>query len=386
MPAVLADCEGEACVLVFPRRDAEAPGGWVWDEVAVTTSAIDGHGLAAVHSGSLDWDALASPVFIPLIGRETEVRTAMEAEMCARVLKGDFATLCFAQLAKGQTDGDQPWVTDGLWVERCDREESQACAEGERWVPAAHEMVLQLGARDDAHVYLLASGATELLHIPPHVFTVLCAHQRHHHAERHFASHVAGFRRTHASHMLINAHPAFGEAAYAAGCINEPMDGTRPSMEMRAAKLRVRSRRAQADPFAYAAWLDFAEEFEEVGDKLIYFVTTNEKVCRSQASPSPLSSPLTISLCALFGSTLTARSSPHATAPSTTAPTPLPTSARRRRRACLRTHLTRRTCGMPRGRRACLAGGIQRCSPSTDQHSNGPRRRRPWRRRRWRRR
>ena len=93
MPAVLADCEGEACVLVFPRRQAAAPGGWVWDEVAVTTSAIDGHGLAVVHTQSLDWERLDKGlVFIPLIGRETEVRTAMEAEMCARVLKGDFST------------------------------------------------------------------------------------------------------------------------------------------------------------------------------------------------------------------------------------------------------------------------------------------------------
>ena len=114
------------------------------------------------------------------------------------------------------------------------------------------------------------------LHLPPHVLAVLRAHRWHHHAERHFASHVAGFRRTHASHMLINAHPLFGDAAYAAGCINEPLEGTRPSMEMQAHRLRVRPRREQADPFAYQMWHDFAADYPEVADKLIYFVTLRD--------------------------------------------------------------------------------------------------------------
>ena len=34
--------------------------------------------------------------------------------------------------------------------------------------------------------------------------------------------------------------------------------------------------RDQDDPFAYKAWRTFAEEFEEVLESVIYFVTTNE--------------------------------------------------------------------------------------------------------------
>lgn len=88
---------------------------------------------------------------------------------------------------------------------------------------------------------------------------------------------VAAFRRTHESHMLINAHPAFADAASAAGCINEPPEGQKPTMEMRAAQLRVLPRREQSDPFAYAQWLVFAAEHPEVDDRLIYFVSLRER-------------------------------------------------------------------------------------------------------------
>ena len=141
----------------------------------------------------------------------------------------------------------------------------------------ADEIILQVAnssAGKDV-VYLLMSGACKLLHIPQHVFAVLRAHQQHHHVDRHFATHVASFRRRYGEHFLINAHPIFANGAYAAGCINEPNEGNTASMEMQSAKLTVKQR-DQDDPFAYKAWRKFAEEFEEVLESVIYFVTTNE--------------------------------------------------------------------------------------------------------------
>ena len=97
-------------------------------------------------------------------------------------------------------------------------------------VPEAHERVLQITHDTPRQatattVHLLLAGACELLHIPPPVLAVLRAHQRDEHTERHFATHVAGFRRAHGSHLLINAHPLFGDAAFAAG---EPPWDPRP--------------------------------------------------------------------------------------------------------------------------------------------------------------
>lgn len=44
-------------------------------------------------------------------------------------------------------------------------------------------------------IYLFRDAAIRLLHMPPHVFGVLAAHYHHHHIDRHFATHVASFRR-----------------------------------------------------------------------------------------------------------------------------------------------------------------------------------------------
>ena len=41
------------------------------------------------------------------------------------------------------------------------------------------------------------------------------------------------YRRCADSHMITNAHPIYGEAAYAMGCINEPPPTEPPNLEVR---------------------------------------------------------------------------------------------------------------------------------------------------------
>ena len=133
-------------------------------------------------------------------------------------------------------------------------------------------MQVDSGATDGGCVYLLQEGATQLLHIPPHVFTVLSAHDDDHHTDRHFATHTVSFRRRHGSHMLVNAHPLFSNAAYAGGCINEPLADDAPSMELTLARLRVAPRREQPDPTALHQWATFAAEHPEALDSHVWCV------------------------------------------------------------------------------------------------------------------
>ena len=51
---------------------------------------------------------------------------------------------------------------------------------------------------------------------------LLKAHARHHHADRHLATHIAHVWREEEGYVLINAHPAFEELLSLTGIINEP--------------------------------------------------------------------------------------------------------------------------------------------------------------------
>ena len=86
------------------------------------------------------------------------------------------------------------------------------------------------------------SEVTRLLHIPPHIFSVLAMHSKGHHVDRHFATHVVTYRPGPGSHLLINAHPVFGESAFALGLVNEPPDDAPPNLEMRLMQVARRSR------------------------------------------------------------------------------------------------------------------------------------------------
>ena len=96
MPVILAhdvdDDTQQAVAIVFPRRDASPDGGgWAWDEVSVSASAIHGYGLHTRPSSKLDWSRLDVPAYMPLLGRETEFSTAFETEVFCRVLQGERA-------------------------------------------------------------------------------------------------------------------------------------------------------------------------------------------------------------------------------------------------------------------------------------------------------
>ena len=171
------------------------------------------------------------------------------------------------------------WVTNCVYVELFS--EDELTPEWRR--PEPSEPLLQVLLQNvtrrnqpDAAVYLLKETALRLLHIPPHIFSVLAAHAQHHHVDRHFATHVVSYRLSADVHLLVNAHPIFADAAFAAGCINEPPEDEEPSMEMRIAKLRPRPRREQIDPSALEHWAAFAREFPEVTKRHIYFISQKQ--------------------------------------------------------------------------------------------------------------
>ena len=162
-------------------------------------------------------------------GRETELHSKHDADVFAKVLQGSFVAFPFWEIRPAPSGST--WVTDGLFLELTTKPPPQWSAELRVLQP--DELVLQVSvgrkprrgraseAAESSVVYLLQSGTLQLLHMPAHVFDVLAAHEQYHHVDRHFATHVASYARTKTSHMLINAHPIFGNAAYAAGCINE---------------------------------------------------------------------------------------------------------------------------------------------------------------------
>lgn len=268
--------ESLALVIVPRRVDSQ----WQWDEVGVVDSTIDGFGLATRESASLDWSAPPHTVYLPIIGRETELGSAIELDVFGRVLAGLFIEFPFSIIA--EPPAGSTWRTNGVYVELVqeDGARSDPC-----WRPLApDEVLLQVLLQSvthrhepDACVYLLRSAATRLLHIPPHVFKVLAAHRHFQHNDRHFASHVVSYSAARDVHMLVNAHPIFGDTAFAAGCVNEPpVTADHPSMEMVIARMRPRPASEQPDPTALAHWEAFTREFPEAKKRHIFFATSRE--------------------------------------------------------------------------------------------------------------
>ena len=56
---------------------------------------------------------------------------------------------------------------------------------------------------------------------------------RHHHSDRHFATHAVSFKRSSRSHVLLNGHPVYGNHAFAPMCMNEACSCAPPTFEMR---------------------------------------------------------------------------------------------------------------------------------------------------------
>lgn len=214
MPVVIArdpdDPEEADVIIVIPRRGAiESPGGgWQWDEVTVACSAIEGFGLFTCASNSLDWARPPNQVYIPIVGRETELGSAIELDIFVRVLSGAFIEFPVERIAPAPLGSC--WATNGVYVELIAIE---LLVDGWRR-PYPRESLLQVHLQPiincnepDACVYLLKEAALRLTHMPDHIFAVLAAHSQHHHADRDFATHTVSYRLASDVHMLVNAHP-----------------------------------------------------------------------------------------------------------------------------------------------------------------------------------
>ena len=92
---------------------------------------------------SLDWTQLERPVYVPLIGRETELETKQDLDVFARVLQGVFVDFAFGEIAPPPSG--TIWATDGVFVQAFPLE--TALPEGCR-VPAPHETILQVTLDD----------------------------------------------------------------------------------------------------------------------------------------------------------------------------------------------------------------------------------------------
>ena len=76
-------------------------------------------------------------------------------------------------------------------------------------------------------------------------------------------THVLEYRRHAASVMIVNAHPVYGCAAYAAGAINEPTTHAPPTFEVRQLALTLAP---EQDGEALQHWRAFAAAFPDVLD------------------------------------------------------------------------------------------------------------------------
>ena len=81
--------DASVCVIIPRRIDDGFRGGWQWDELSVCESRIAGLGLVTRESEWLDWSSPGC-VCVPILGRETELGSAAELDVFARVLTGTF--------------------------------------------------------------------------------------------------------------------------------------------------------------------------------------------------------------------------------------------------------------------------------------------------------
>lgn len=184
--------------LLFPEKmEAEAPESsrWRWPELRVGPSAIQGFGLFPRMTGALSWEKLERPVAMPYLGRETEVESHTQARVLRSVLCGNFDTVLREQL---YTLEDHEWVQDGLYVVQMSHAEVKERGSSLTIVSDPQTLLIQVvvspdfGASgifsfdegDELVCYMLAEETRELLHLPPHIFTLLSRHADDEHADR----------------------------------------------------------------------------------------------------------------------------------------------------------------------------------------------------------
>ena len=289
--------------LVFPIRtskDAQVVERWRWPELRVGASFIQGFGLFPQSHANFDWRNRPRPVAMPYLGKETEVESGVQARVLRTVLCGCFDVIRRKDLS---TPPGHEWVQDGLYV-MCVK-----TAERKRLnldvIDQPDDKLLQVSVEPevkavsyieegDAQVcYLVYEETRELLHLPPHIFELLCKHADDEHADRNMATHVVQFSRPQSDgpplHLLVSAHPVFRNSAYIMGNVNEPPRGA-PSLELLELRLQiapdddplmVRSGLKQ-NALCLAQLQHFTREHPEVLDKSTFFCSRKSNFCDAE--------------------------------------------------------------------------------------------------------
>ena len=253
--------------LVLPYRGK-------WEEVEALPSPLEGFGVFPRNTERVDWSNLTMPLLMcaippmlffrppspactrapperrgtiprrPYLGAETVVQDAHLLKLLITVLKGDFAIVTAGELAKRFPTKN--YVRDGLCAVAND------CKKLSSAEPlSADTELLQVASPDASNAfkggmqemrsgessvcYLLSREVQEALNLVDkheHLWRLLLAHQRDHHADRHLATHVAHVMRQEEGYVLVNGHPGFEDVLAMTAIINEPMADERPNVKM----------------------------------------------------------------------------------------------------------------------------------------------------------
>ena len=253
--------------LVLPYRGK-------WEEVEALPSPLEGFGVFPRNTERVDWSNLTMPLLMcaippvlsfrppspactrapperrgtiprrPYLGAETVVQDAHLLKLLITVLKGDFAIVTAGELAKRFPNKN--YVRDGLCAVAND------CKKLSSAEPlSADTELLQVASPDASNAfkdgmqemrsgessvcYLLSREVQEALNLVgkhEHLWRLLLAHQRDHHADRHLATHVAHVMRQEEGYVLVNGHPGFEDVLAMTAIINEPMADERPNVKM----------------------------------------------------------------------------------------------------------------------------------------------------------
>jgi hypothetical protein len=246
--------------LIIPRRD-HATSTWRWDELDVRPSGVHGLGVYPRACDALDWSNLRMPVLLPYLGLESVVEDLHLHKCLLAILHGEFVSLTVREV-RARHGGT--YARNGICAVRIG---AAAAAPAQRR-PAHREalgdderllQVLDSSTSSGGAVYLLEADARQLLHLheraptPPtptktpaaaanggcgvpvgghgHLFELLAAHERLHHADRHLATHVATIKRDE-GWVIVNAHPAIGDGLNCVGIINEPVAKAKPTLKL----------------------------------------------------------------------------------------------------------------------------------------------------------
>ena len=257
-----------------------------WAELAVVPSTVDAGGFGVRPArGELDWSCLRDGkrgelvrVLMPYLGNETVAHDERTLKLLHCVLRGDFVTVN-AREAREALGAPRMW-REGICAEPEPQRGGGGGARSRREPLDDDELLLQIAdscdcvpaaeatggaAKASGAYYVIREDARRDLNLcgaRSHLWDLLEAHERHHHADRHLATHVVDLHRKEEGHVIVNAHPAFAEPDAIVGLINEPLKDERPNVQMvqgyctllESADPRLTSRGLRQPPDAHQLW------------------------------------------------------------------------------------------------------------------------------------